>query len=53
MPQIRSTIIVHGNESPREMAQKIADIQRQIDNRLSALENKIADLEDRISDLED
>jgi hypothetical protein len=53
MPQIRSTIIVTGNESPREMAQKIADIQRQMDNRLSALENKTADHENRISELED
>jgi len=53
MPQIKSTIIFTGNESSRELATKLADFQRQVDNRLSALENKIADIEDRLSDIED
>ena len=53
MPNIKSNINFTGNESPKEMAQKVIDMQRQFDNRLSALENKTADLEDRISDLED
>ena len=50
---IKSTIIFTGTETPRELAQKIADMQRQHDNRLMFLEKEITDLENRVSELED
>lgn len=50
---MRSTILINGNESPRELSQKIMDIQRSLDNRLSAVEKKQAEIENRLEDLED
>ena len=50
---VKSTIIFTGTESPRELVQKISDLQRQHDNRLSALEKMNSDLEQRVSELED
>ena len=50
---VKSTIIFTGTEGPRELVQKISDLQRQHDNRLTALEKMNSDLEQRVSELED
>ena len=51
--QVKTILIFTGNESPREIASKLADFQRQVDNRISALENKNREMDDRLSELED
>jgi hypothetical protein len=49
----KSAILFTGFETPKEMAQKLLDVQRQLDNRISAIETKQAELEDRLEELED
>lgn len=53
MAQIKSTILFTGNEDPKEFVQKITDLQRQFDNRITASEKRIVELKNRISELED
>lgn len=52
MAQQKSSILFNGNESAKELAQKIADMQRQHDNRIAMIEGKIKDLENRLSEIE-
>lgn len=53
MAQIRSSILFTGAEQAKEMAQKLMDLQRQLEARIHTLEKKNADLEDRLSEIED
>ena len=49
----RSILIFTGRESSQEMAQKMVEFQRSIENRLAALEKKEKELDDRLQDVED
>jgi hypothetical protein len=49
----KSAILFTGLETPQELAWKLMDVQRQLDNRLSEIETKQAVHEDRLEELED
>ena len=53
MAKIFHTITFTGDEEPRDMAQKLSDMQRGFDTRIAALETENADLTDRIEELEE
>jgi hypothetical protein len=53
MPQVKSLILINGTESPKELTVKIMDIQRQLENRITAIEAALARIRDRLEDLED
>ena len=53
MPAQKSSILITGNESPQEIAQRMMDIQRQLDNRITRLEKLQTETNNRLDQLED
>lgn len=51
--QIKSNIIFNASDSPGEMAYKLAEMQKQLDNRITALEKSQGETNKRLDQLED